>query len=230
MVEIGDRPLLWHLMKYYGAFGHKDFVIALGYKSEVVKRYFLDVLELSGALTIDFSSGKQSVEPTDMPPWNVTLLDTGLSTGTAGRIRRARRWLGESTFMVTYGDGLADVDLNALVEFHRSHGRLVTVTAVRPPAHFGMLTLEGPVVEDFREKPPGGGGWINGGFFVLEPSVYHYLDDDQMMWERVLERIARDGQVMAFRHEGFFQPMDTVRDRNTLQELWRSGKAPWSVG
>ncbi len=230
MVEIGERPILWHLMHYYTAFGFRDFIIALGYKGEVIKQYFLDYFALSNDLTIDLKSGERVTHPGDLPNWRIDLVDTGVATQTGGRLKRLREWLGGATFMATYGDGLSDVDLSKLVAFHRAHGKLATVTAVRPPSRFGGLLFEGDRVAEFLEKPQVGEGWINGGFFVLEPGVLDYIDGDDTAWERApLERLAAAGELMAFRHEGFFQPMDTIREKNILQELWASGQAPWKV-
>lgn len=228
MVEIGERPILWHLMKHAASHGVTEFVVALGYKGEMVKQYFLDYHRLQGALTVDLATGQARTAEPAAEPWQVHLVDTGLGTQTGGRLRRLRPWLGDGPFIATYGDGLADVDLRALLAFHRAHGKLATVTAVRPPARFGALVFDGDRVAAFTEKPPAGEGWINGGFFVLEPAALDYIDDDDTVWERFpLERLAADGQLMAFRHPGFFQPMDTLRERHVLEELWQSGRAPW---
>lgn len=230
MVEIGEHPILWHLMHYYGAHGFREFVIALGYKGEVVKRYFLDYFAVNNHLTVDLRTGERIVHPGDSPDWRVDLVDTGARTQTGGRLRRLRQWIGGETFMATYGDGLSNVDLASLVAFHKAHGKLATVTAVRPPSRFGGLAFDGDNVTEFIEKPQVGEGWINGGFFVLEPGVLDYIDGDDTIWERdPLERLAREGQLVAFRHDGFFQPMDTLREKQLLQELWDSGKAPWAV-
>jgi len=230
MVEIGGRPILWHLMHYYGAFDFTEFVLALGYKGEVIKQYFLEYFALSNNLTIDLRTGERTIHRGDLPDWRVHLVDTGIQTQTGGRLRRLRSMLGDETFMATYGDGLSDVDLAALVAFHRSHGRLATVTAVRPPSRFGGLAFDGDRVVEFLEKPQAGEGWINGGFFVLEPQALDYIEGDDTVWERTpLERLASDGQLMAFKHTGFFQPMDTLREKTLLQDLWDSGKAPWRV-
>ena len=230
MVEIGEHPILWHLMRYYSAHGFREFVLALGYKGEVVKRYFLDYFAVNNDLTVDLRTGERIVHAGDSPDWRVDLVDTGVETMTGGRLRRLRRWIAGETFMATYGDGLSDVDLRALVAFHRAHGKLATVTAVRPPSRFGGLAFDGDQVTEFIEKPQVGEGWINGGFFVLEPGVLDYIDDDATIWERdPLERLAREGQLVAFRHEGFFQPMDTLREKQLLQQLWDSGTAPWRV-
>lgn len=229
MVPIGGKPILWHIMKTYAHYGHKDFYIALGYKSEVVKEYFLHYRALNSDFTVDLGSGEVSSHSVDPVDWRVTLVDTGSETLTGGRIRRMRPYLGEEPCMITYGDGVADVDLNALLAFHRSHGKLVTVTAVRPNARFGELVVNGDRVERFQEKPQLGEGWINGGFFVVEPPFFDMIGGDQVMLEREpLEKAAKIGELMAFRHEGFWQCMDTKRDHETLERLWDGG-APWRV-
>ncbi|MDX2194665.1 MAG: glucose-1-phosphate cytidylyltransferase [Gemmatimonadales bacterium] len=229
MVEIGERPILWHLMRYFDAFGFRHFILALGYKGEVVKEYFLNYYALNNSLTIELRGGRTTVHGGDVPDWTVDLVDTGLHTQTGGRVRRAQPWVGGTTFLATYGDGLSDVDLHALVAFHRAHGKLATLTAVRPPSRFGSMTFDGDRVAAFLEKPQTGEGWINGGFFVFEPGVFDYIEGDDTILERgPLERLAADGQLMAFRHGGFFQPMDTIREKLVLQQLWESGRAPWA--
>lgn len=230
MVEIGGRPILWHIMNIYRDCGYREFVVALGYKGEVVKSYFLNYRHLRNNISIDFSRGSVEVEDGECEDWAVRLIDTGLQTQTGGRLRRLAPWLGRETFMVTYGDGVADLDVGDLVAFHRRHGRLATVTAVRPPARFGGLVFDGDVVTQFAEKPQIGEGWINGGFFVFEPQVLDYIDGDDTMLEREpLERLAADRQLAAFRHEGFWQCMDTLRDVRLLNTLWASGQAPWKT-
>ena len=230
MVEIGGKPLLWHLLNIYAAHGFEDFIIALGYKGEVIKEYFLNFFALNNDITVDLRVGKVQVHGGKQPKWHVDLVDTGTQTETGGRMRRLRDHVGGKTFMMTYGDGLSDVDVRALVAFHRSHGKIATVTTVRPPARFGGIISDGDRVTEFTEKPQAEGGWINGGFFVLEPSVFDYVEGDHSIWERdPLERIAADGELMAFRHAGFWQPMDTLRERKLLEGLWESGKAPWKV-
>jgi glucose-1-phosphate cytidylyltransferase len=233
MVEIGGRPILWHIMKHYSAYGHGDFVIALGYKGEYVKRYFVDYSSLQSDLTISLGQGTVEQHPNgngQAENWTVKLVDTGVSTETGGRIKRLAPHMGDSTFMLTWGDGVSTVDLDALLDFHRSHGKLATLTAVRPPARFGRLELDGDVIVDFSEKPQTGEGWINGAFFVLEPGVFDYIDGDQTRFEREpLERLAHDGQLMAYRHVDFWQCMDTLREKMLLDELWASGKAPWKI-
>ncbi len=230
MVEIGGRPILWHLMRFYAAHGHKDFVVACGYKGEMIKQYFRDIATHESDFFVDLRDGSVETVNASRLDWKVGLFDTGVNAMTGGRLKRLEPLLRDDTFMCTYGDGLSDVDIGALVRFHRAHGRLATVTAVRPPARFGGLALDGDAVQAFTEKPQAEGGWINGGFFVFEPGVLSYLADDSTILEREpLERLAADGQLMAFRHDGFFQPMDTVRDRDLLESLWAGGHAPWKI-
>jgi glucose-1-phosphate cytidylyltransferase len=229
MVEIGGIPILCHVMGIYAAQGYADFVVALGYKGQSVKEFFLNYYALNSDLTVDLRSGATTVHQGERKPWRIDLVDTGVQTMTGGRIKRLRPWVGEGTFMATYGDGLADIDIRALVAFHRRHGRLATVTVVRPPSRFGALQFDGDRVQAFMEKPQTGEGWINGGFFVLEPGIFDYIEGDETLWEREpLERLAADGQLMAFHHAGFFQPMDTLREKQVLEGLWQSGKAPWA--
>jgi glucose-1-phosphate cytidylyltransferase len=231
MVEIGGRPILWHIMKHYAHHGHRDFVVALGYKGEVIKRYMVEYASLHSDLTVDLRAGNvrrngngNGSEPDD---WTVDLIETGQETATGGRIKRLAPHVGDGTFMLTWGDGVSDIDLDSLLAFHRSHGKLATLTAVRPPARFGHLELDGDRIGEFSEKPQIGEGWINGAFFVLEPGVFDYIDGDDTQWEREpLERLAKDGQLMAYRHEDFWQCMDTIRDKKLLEELWKDG-APW---
>jgi len=230
MVEVGEHPLLWHLMKHYSHYGFKEFVFALGYKGEVIKRYFLDYYHLKKSMTIDLSRGHVEVHEEQCEDWLVHLFDTGLDTLTGTRVKRLEPWLSDGTFMATYGDGVSDIDLHELLRFHRSHGRIATVTAVRPPARFGGLTFEGDLVTQFIEKPQIGEGWINGGFLVLEPSIFKYLEGDNISLESdALERLAADGQLVAYRHAGFWQCMDTLRDKRLLESLWQEGRAPWKV-
>ena len=232
MIEIGGRPILWHIMKYYTHFGFDDFVIALGYKGEVIKRWVVDYANLMTDLSISFRDGAVTHlgEQSDgVDDWQVALVDTGQATNTGGRIKRLAPYLGESTFFMTWGDGVSTVDLHALLEFHRSHGKLATMTAVRPPARFGHIELDGDRIVEFSEKPQVDEGWINGAFFVLEPAVVDYIDGDTTQFEREpLERLAADGQLMAYRHADFWQCMDTVRDKKLLEELWET-KPPWKV-
>lgn len=230
MVEIGGKPILWHIMKHYASYGHDDFYIALGYMGEFIKSYFLQGYNLSGNLTVDFGRRMVSREDTDSEEWRVNLIDTGLHTLTGGRLFRLKRWLKDQTFMLTYGDGVSDIDLDALLDFHRQRGKLATVSAVRPPARFGGLVIEGAAVEKFTEKPVAGEGWINGGFCVFEPGVFEYLEDNQCSLEAdALERLAQDQQLSAYCHDSFWQCMDTLRDKHTLENLWQSGEAPWKT-
>ncbi len=228
MVEIGGRPMLWHLMSFYASYGHRDFLVACGYRGDMIKEYFTNIVVHESDFIVDLSDGTTKVLNKSRLDWRVGVVDTGLDTMTGGRVRRLRDHIGGQRFMCTYGDGLSDVDLGALLQFHERHGRLATVTAVRPPARFGGLSLEGDVVKEFTEKPQAESGWINGGFFVFEPKVFDYLAGDDSILEREpLEQLARDGQLMAFKHPGFFQPMDTLRERSLLESLWANGTAPW---
>ena len=230
MVEIGGKPILWHIMKYYAQFGFNDFVIALGYKGEYIKRYMIDYCSLASDLTVSLRDGAVVVHDGERDDWTVSLVDTGIGTQTGGRLKRLASMLPRETFMLTWGDGVSNVDLDDLEAFHRSHGRLATLTAVRPPARFGHLDLDGDVVCEFSEKPQTGEGWINGAFFVLEPEALDYIDGDDTHWEREpLERLAKEGQLMAYRHHSFWQCMDTLRDRVFLEQLWADGQAPWKV-
>lgn len=229
LVEIGGRPILWHIMNSYASGGFSDFVLALGYKGEMVKDYFLNFRAHRSDLVVDLLAGEVAHSSTVEEDWTVTLVDTGDETLTGGRLLRLRPLLEpDGPFMLTYGDGVSDLDINELVEFHRSHGRLATVTAVRPPARFGAIQLEGDQVRSFEEKPQTGEGWINGGFFVFEPGVFDYLVDDRtVLEESPLEELADSGQLMAFRHPGFWHSMDTLRDKESLEALWSGGRPPW---
>lgn len=230
MVEIGGRPILWHIMNIYAAYGYKEFVVAAGYKGELIKNYFLNYYYVRNSLSIHLSNGRVDVHDGGREDWSIHLIDTGLHTETGGRIKRLTPLIGSETFMMTYGDGVANIDIPALVAFHRRRGKLATVTAVRPPARFGGMSLNGDVVSTFVEKPQIGEGWINGGFFVLEPKVLDYIEGDKVIFERgPLERLAKNGQLVAYRHEGFWQCMDTLRDVRLLEELWQKGSAPWKV-
>ena len=230
MVEIGHRPMLWHIMKIYAAHGFREFVLALGYKAEMVQEYFFNFHRLNRNVSINLRDGSATFHEEACDDWQVNLVDTGLDTQTGGRLRRLRPWIGEGTFMMTYGDGVANVDIGKLVAFHQAHGKLATVTAVRPPSRFGGLRLEGDRVAEFDEKPQIGEGWINGGFFVLSPEVLDIIPDDGTLWEQApLESLAASNQLMAYRHDGFWQPMDTLRDVNNLERLWSSGEAPWKA-
>lgn len=232
MVEIGDRPILWHIMKIYSHFGLNDFIICLGYKGFYIKEYFANYFLHMSDVTFDLKDNRMTVHHTETEPWKVTLVDTGENTMTGGRLRRVREYLDDETFCFTYGDGLTDVDVNALVNFHREEGGLATLTAVQPPGRFGAFNLGGDQrkIATFKEKPQGDGAWINGGFFVLEPGVMDYIDGDPTVWEREpLEGLARDGKLNAFRHKGFWQPMDTLRDKMYLESLWDSENPPWKL-
>ena len=230
MVEIGKEPILWHIMKHYSHYGFKEFFIALGYKGEFIKRYFLDYQTLSGSMTIDLTVGKVRRYGATCEDWVIHLIDTGMETSTGGRVKRLEPWLKDETFMVTYGDGVCDLDLQDLLSYHRSHGRVATVTGVRPPARFGGLLFDDDMVADFIEKPQAGEGWINGGFLVFEPSVFNYLTGDQSSLESdALEHLAADRQLIVYRHERFWQCMDTLRDKRLLESLWHEGRAPWKV-
>ena len=230
MVEIGGRPILWHIMMHYAHYGFKRFVIALGYKGEVIKKYVVDYCSLTSNLTVNLGNGAVQIHDGSRPDWTIELVDTGIPTLTGGRIKRLAPYLSDGTFMLTWGDGVSDVNLHDLLAFHRSHGQVATMTVVHPAARFGHLDLQGDQVMEFSEKPQTRAGWINGAFFVLEPGVFDYIDGDDAQWEREpLERLAKDGQLMAYRHTSFWQCMDTLRDRQLLEELWQSGKAPWKI-
>jgi glucose-1-phosphate cytidylyltransferase len=230
MVEIGGRPILWHIMKHYAHYGFKEFVIALGYKGDVIKRYFLDYAKLQSSFSVNLASGDVMRRNGCVDDWTVDLMDTGNQTMTGGRLKRLGPVLGRETFMATYGDGVGNVDLGALLAFHHRHGKLATITAVRPPARFGGLVFSGDRIVEFTEKPQVGEGWINGGFFVLEPGVLEYVQGDETTFEaEPLERLATEGELMAYKHTDFWQCMDTLRDLRSLEGLWSSGKAPWRV-
>lgn len=228
MVEIGGQPLLWHLMRHYADYGFKDFLIACGYRGEMIKEYFSSLPVRTSDYVINLADGSMEIVKSAGLDWKVGAIDTGIETSTGGRILRLRGLIGPDPFMLTYGDGLGDVDLGALVSFHRSHGKLATVTAVRPPARFGALVLDGPRVLEFEEKPQTREGWINGGFFVFQPGVLDHLDEESPLERGPLKRLAAAGELMAFRHDGFWQPMDTLRDKQHLEALWQSGEAPWT--
>jgi len=229
MVEIGDRPILWHIMKIYSAHGLSDFVVCLGYRGYVIKEFFANYFLHTSNVTFDLANNAMEVHERRSEPWRVTLVDTGDTTQTGGRIKRVAAHL-DGTFCLTYGDGLGDVDVAASIAFHRGHGRKATVTAVQPPGRFGALDLEDDRVVEFREKPKGDSVWINGGFAILERDVVDYIDGDDTFWEhRPLQRLAEEGELRAWRHTGFWQPMDTLREKNHLEELWQTGRAPWKV-
>lgn len=231
MIEIGDKPILWHIMNCYAGHGITEFIIAAGYKAEVIKKYFLNFYAINNDITVDLSTGKTIIHDGNQPNWKIHVVDTGLNTQTGGRLKRLKAWLDkEDVFMFTYGDGVSDIDMNTLLEFHKAHGKLATVTTVRSPARFGRIAFEGDKVTDFYEKPESGEGWINGGYFVLSPKVIDYIENDDTVWERSpIERLARDGQLIGYRHSGFWSCMDTLREKNSLEEIWNSGKAPWKI-
>jgi len=230
MVEIGGRPILWHIMKIYSTYGLTDFVICLGYKGYVIKEYFANYFMHMSDVTFDLGRNTTTLHDGHAEPWKVTLVDTGEGTQTGGRLKRIAKYLDDEDFCFTYGDGLSDVNVGKLIAFHKAQGRLATVSSVQPPGRFGMLKMDDSRIVGFMEKPPGDGNWINGGFFVLSPKVLKYLDGDDTVWERSpLERLARDGQLSGFPHRGFWQPMDHLRDRHNLEEMWATGKAPWKV-
>lgn len=231
MVEIGGRPILWHIMKTYAHYGHTDFIICLGYKGYYIKEYFSNYFLHQADLTVDMKTNTIEYHHSKAEPWRVTLIDTGAATLTGGRLKRVREYIGNETFLMTYGDGVADVDINASVEQHRKARRLATITAVQPSGRFGALAIDGKnTVTSFQEKPKGDGSWINGGFFVLESGVFDYIAGDETSWEKEpLERLALDGKLNAYRHSGFWKPMDTLRDKQELEALWRQNKAPWKM-
>jgi glucose-1-phosphate cytidylyltransferase len=229
MIEIGGKPIIWHIMKIYSHYGINDFVICCGYKGYVIKEYFANYFLHMSDITIDMTSNSIDIHQKKVEPWKVTLIDTGESTQTGGRLKRVKDYL-DDDFCMTYGDGVGSIDIGALIDFHRSHGKLATMTAVQPPGRFGALQIDGNRVDSFIEKPQGDGGKINGGFFVLSPGVLDYIEGDQTFWEgKPLELLATQGELHAFSHKGFWQPMDTMRDKMHLEELWASGKAPWKL-
>ena len=230
MVEVGGKPMLWHIMNIYAAYGFKEFVVALGYKGEIVKDYYMNYHYRARSLTVKLRTGEIITHEQAGEDWTIHLLDTGAETQTGGRIKLISQFIGQEAFMVTYGDGVSNVCIPDLLDFHRSHGKLATLTAVRPPARFGQMELEEDQVKQFEEKPQIGEGWINGGFFVLEPQIRDYITDQQSVWEREpLERLAADGQLMAYRHADFWQCMDTLRDLNQLERMWQESRAPWKI-
>ena len=230
MIEIGGKPILWHIMKAYSAHGINEFVVCCGYKGYVIKEYFANYFLHMSDVTFDMKHNKMEVHQNSAEPWRVSLVDTGENTMTGGRLKRVRDYIGDDDFCFTYGDGVGDVDISSLIAFHKQEGRLATLTATQPPGRFGSINLDGQRVGSFQEKPQGDGAWINGGFFVLNPKVIDYINDDRTVWEREpMERLAHDGQLSAWLHRGFWQPMDTLRDKNHLEVLWASGNAPWKV-
>jgi glucose-1-phosphate cytidylyltransferase len=230
MVEIGGKPILWHIMKIFSTYDVREFVIALGYKSEVIKEYFLNFYAINNDITIDLASGKTTIHEGKQPDWKIHLVDTGLSTMTGGRLKRVRQWLGDEPFFFTYGDGVADIDLHALLDFHRAHGKLATVTTVRPPARFGNIGFAEERITEFYEKPETGEGWINGGYFVLDPKAIDYIDGDDTVWEQEpIRRLVTDEQMMGYRHAGFWSCMDTLKEKKLLEQLWAQPNTPWRI-
>ena len=230
LVEIGGKPILWHIMRHYAQYDFKNFVIALGYKGEMIKKYMKDYCALNSNLTVNMGTGEIIISDGYKPDWTVELIDTGIPTLTGGRIKRLAPYLSNETFMLTWGDGVSDINLQNLLAFHRSHGKLATLTAVRPPARYGHMTFLGDRVAEFTEKPQTVEGRINGAFFVLEPGIFDYIEGDMTQWEKEpLENLAKDGQLMAYRHNSFWQCMDTLREKYILEELWKSGHAPWKI-
>jgi glucose-1-phosphate cytidylyltransferase len=231
MIQIGGKPILWHIMKVYSHFGFNEFIICLGYKGYAIKEYFANYFLHSADLTLDLSTNSMKVHGSKAEPWKVTLIDTGLETMTGGRVKRIEKYIEGKTFILTYGDGIGNVDINKLIEFHKTQGKLATVTAVQLEGRFGALNIEkGEKVSSFLEKPHGDGAWINGGFFVLEPGIFKYIEDDSTAWEREpLEKLAKDNQLSAYKHNGFWKCMDTLRDKIELEQLWNTGNAPWKL-
>jgi glucose-1-phosphate cytidylyltransferase len=230
MVSVGNKPILWHIMATYAHFGHKDFYIALGYKASLVKEFFLNYCELNSDFTVDLSDGSVTAHQQNHVDWKVTLVDTGIDSMTGGRVKRMRDFIGEEPFLLTYGDGVASINIDELISFHKEKGKMVTVSAVHPGARFGELSINDDVVTSFDEKPQTKQGWVNGGYFVCEPRVFEFIDNDATVFEKEpLEAIAALGEMVAFRHHGYWQCMDTKRDRDSLEELWQSGNAPWKV-
>jgi glucose-1-phosphate cytidylyltransferase len=231
MIEIGERPILWHIMKIYSHYGFNEFIICLGYKGYLIKEYFVNYFLHQSDITIHLDKNEIETHDSKAESWKITLVDTGLQTSTGGRIRRIQKYLGNEAFMLTYGDGVGDVDIGQLLEFHQSHGKYATITAVQPPGRFGAMSLDDTDnVVSFHEKPRGDNAWINGGFFVLQPQAVDYIEGDEILWEKQpLEKLAKDGQLIAYKHYGFWKPMDTLRDKTELENLWNSGKSPWKV-
>jgi len=230
MIPVGGKPILWHIMNHYASFGHKNFYLALGYKAEVIKEFFLHYRTLNADFTIDLETGKVSSHQFNELDWKVTMVDTGHETMTGGRVKRMKSYIGDETCMLTYGDGLSDIDINKLITFHENHKKMVTITAVHPGARFGELEMKGEEVTSFQEKPQTVKGWINGGYFVIEPKFFDLIEEDKTILEKEpLEKLSQTGQLMAYKHNGFWQCMDTKRDRDNLEEFWNSGNAPWKI-
>jgi len=232
MIEIGEHPILWHVMKIYSAYGFNDFIICLGYKGYIIKEYFANYFLHNSDVTFDLVNNSMEIHDSNTESWKVTLVDTGMTTQTGGRLKRVQKYLGNETFMMTYGDGVSNVNIPQLLKFHKDHGKYATITAVQPPGRFGALAFDGDadIVSSFQEKPQGDGAWINGGFFVLEPNVFEFIENDNVLWEKQpLSNLSGDGQLVAYRHEGFWKPMDTLRDKMELEEQWSKGSALWKV-
>ena len=228
MVTVGGKPILWHIMNTYAKFDHKDFYVALGYKADVIKEYFLNYRALNSDFTVNLSNGSIVEHQQDAVDWEVSLVDTGLNSMTGGRVKRMQNFIGNEPFLLTYGDGVADIDIDSLVKFHKSHGKMVTVSAVHPGARFGELDIDSSVVTSFKEKPQVTQGWINGGYFVIEPEFFNLIEGDSTILEKApLEKVAQMGELMSYQHDGFWQCMDTKRDRDSLEDLWKAGSAPW---
>ena len=230
MVEIGGKPILWHIMKIYSHYGFNEFVICCGYKGYVIKEYFANYFLHQADVTIDLAKNDMAIHSSHAEPWKITLVDTGVNTMTGGRIKRVEKYIGNETFMLTYGDGVCDINIQNLLVFHKNHGKLATLTAVQPIGKFGSIEIKNMVIESFQEKPKGDGAWVNGGFFVLEPGVFEYIDNDETLWERQpLEKLANETHLMAFQHDGFWKPMDTLRDRIDLEIMWNSPQCAWKL-
>jgi glucose-1-phosphate cytidylyltransferase len=230
LIEIGGMPLLWHIMKTYSSHGISDFVICCGYKGYMIKEYFANYFLHMSDVTFDLKNNEMNVHRKSAESWNITLVDTGINTMTGGRLKKIQKYVDNETFCFTYGDGLANISITELIEFHKNNNTLATVTAVQPPARFGALELDGNKVVSFKEKPPGDGNWINGGYFILEPAVFDYVEGDSTVWEKEpVENLSKNNQLSAYRHSGFWQPLDTLRDKNKLEDLWSSGSPPWKV-
>lgn len=232
MIEIGGRPILWHIMKYYSHYGYNEFVICLGYKGNIIKEFFMDYYLYDSDVTFDFSNNNKMIINNNVSePWKVTLVDTGLNTATGGRIKRVQQYIGSETFMLTYGDGVSDININNLVKFHKEHGKIVTISAIQPAGRFGVLDIgENNIINKFAEKSKEDVGWINGGFMILEPEIFKYLENDNTVFElEPLSKLAKQGQLVAYKHYGFWQCMDTQRDKQLLEKIWASNKAPWKV-
>jgi glucose-1-phosphate cytidylyltransferase len=232
MVEIGNKPILWHIMKLYSSYGFNEFLVLLGYKGYYIKEYFVNYFVHQSDITVDVSSGKIEVLNNSSEPWKVTLIDTGINSMTGGRIKRVQKFVGNETFMLTYGDGVSDIDISALLDYHKKHGKALTMTSAQPDGRFGALSItSNNQVLEFQEKPKGDGSWVNAGFFVCEPKVFEYIcnGDETVFEQEPLQKLAKDGEIYTYKHQGFWMPMDTLRDKNILQKLWESGKAPWKT-